>query len=132
MVFRFGRTAADHLLPRHLSAQAIEQCKFEETGDTARATLPDGSIMPLIKINSHWKLSLNEFCRVQGKTEAEIFKVNARSAFILSFVTTDLLDGRYHSPSAVIASINARGLAFLPDTLGHDEGEPKITATTKE
>jgi hypothetical protein len=113
-VYRFGRAAADQILPEHLVSTLVDQCTFKEAGETAQATFPLGEIMPFIKIDGHWKLSMSEYCRLAGKTERDVFQSSAHSALVISTVAQDLLNSRYDSPDAVTASLKARGFRFLP------------------
>jgi hypothetical protein len=108
-VFRFGREGAEQILSGRITPELIAQSTAEEHDNTARVTLAPRLVLPMIKIEGHWKLDLSELCRTRHITDAQLIQFNLDVAKVYYLTAKELLDGKYDSPDAVNEMMVTKG-----------------------
>jgi hypothetical protein len=111
-VLRFGRAGADRILPHHLSPEVIDRSEFTTRGNVARAKLPWGELLPLVKVDGHWRFAVSEFCRMNGRSPESVIRMNADGGLIFNATAKELAAGKHESPEAAIAAMMEKGMRF--------------------
>lgn len=134
-MFQLGEEATAKVFPSHLSYDMVDQCKFEIDGERALATLPAGEVLPLLKVNGHWKLATLELCRMKGMSAEEMFAAAKRSGEAFHVLGDEIRKGKLASSDAVIAVMKERGVWFegqLPSKLPQPVAVRRASAPVQE
>jgi hypothetical protein len=106
----FGAAEADRVLPRHLTLAVAGRCKVMGKGDSAVVTLPWGELVPMTRVDGHWRMVAADYGRLNHKSIDALIERHNHDATVYQETGGAVLAGRFKTADELIASLRARGI----------------------